>query len=67
MELTPLDNRQRRRLQEIVVGGAGAEPKCFVLLGTDGAGTVMLLGADAAARLTPAASLDGLLGECRTE
>jgi hypothetical protein len=67
MELTPLDNRQRRRLQEIVVGGAGAEPKCFVLLGADGAGTVMLLGADAAARLTPAASLDGLLGECRTE
>jgi hypothetical protein len=67
LTLEPLDNRQRRRLKEIVVGGAGAEAKCFVLLAPDGGGSVMLLGADAAARLTPAASLDGLLGQCRAE
>ncbi|HET8697667.1 MAG TPA: hypothetical protein VFO94_09290, partial [Gammaproteobacteria bacterium] len=59
--------RQRRRLKEIVVGGAGAEAKCFVLLAPDGGGSVMLLGADAAARLAPGASLEGLLGQCRAE
>ena len=67
IELTPLDARQRRRLQEIVVGGAGSEPKCIVVLSSQGGGTVMLLGEGAADRLTAEATLDGLLAQCRAE
>jgi hypothetical protein len=67
IELTPLDGRQRRRLQEIVVGGAGNEPRCIAVLSSQGGGTVMLLGEGAAGRLTAHATLDGLLGQCRTE
>ena len=67
IELTPLDGRQRRRLEEIVVGGAGNEPKCIVVLSSQGGGTVMLLGEGAAGRLTAEATLDSLLGQCRAE
>ncbi|HEX5046417.1 MAG TPA: LolA-related protein [Gammaproteobacteria bacterium] len=67
IELTPLDGRQRRRLQEIVVGGAGSEPKCIAVLSSQGGGTVMLLGEGAAGRLTAAATLESLLGQCRAE
>jgi hypothetical protein len=67
IELTPLESRQRRRLQEIVVGGAGNEPRCIVVVSSQGGGTVMLLGEGARDRLTAAATLDSLLRQCRTE
>jgi hypothetical protein len=67
LELTPLDARQRRRLQQIVVGGTGDEPTCLAVLSPQGGSTVMLLGEDAAARMTSATTLDKLLAQCRAE
>ena len=67
IELTPLDGRQRRRLQQIVLGGAGNEPACLVVLSAQGGGTVTLLGAEAARLPTAAATLDDLLAQCRAE
>jgi hypothetical protein len=67
LDLTPLDARQRRRLLEIVVSGAGDEPKCFAVLTAQGGGSVMLLGEGAAAAIRADAGLDALLAECRGE
>jgi hypothetical protein len=67
LELTPIDSRARRRLRAIVIHGSGAEPRCFVTLDTQGGGSVMLVGAAAAAPVPADASLDGLLAQCGTE
>ena len=64
IELTPMDARQRRRLQRIVVSGAENEPRCLAVIGQQGGGSVMLLGESAAAEVSSSTSLEALLQRC---
>lgn len=65
LTLLPRSSSLGRHLREIVVDGAGNEPRCFTLHQVDGDGSVMLLGALADEKLpqlpTPAA-LDSVCG-----
>jgi outer membrane lipoprotein carrier protein LolA len=65
--LVPLDDGAQRRLRQIVVTGAGAEPHCFAMLGARDGASVMLLGPAAAAPLAAGLTLEYLLDHCRAE
>jgi hypothetical protein len=68
LALTPLDGDVRQRLDEIVVFGSGAEPRCVATLNAqEGAGSVMLLGATAAHELQPELTFAGALALCSAE
>ena len=47
LELIPPDTKLGRRLREIQITGAHAEPRCFSMLTADGATSILLLGAAA--------------------
>jgi hypothetical protein len=64
LELTPVDDRLRQRLRNIVVAGAVDEPSCFVIVDTQGGTSVMLLGAEAELPLPAPVVLAELIGRC---
>jgi Outer membrane lipoprotein carrier protein LolA-like len=64
LTLTPRDARSRKKLQRIVIEGAGDAPRCFTLHNADGAASVMLLGAAAASEIPTDIALDGLQRIC---
>jgi hypothetical protein len=64
LDLEPVDARLRERLSNIIVVGGAGEPRCFVLVDTQGGTSVMLLGAAAALPLTSPIVLAELLGRC---
>jgi hypothetical protein len=66
LDLEPTDARLRERLSGIRVVGAGDEPRCFVILDTQGGASVMLLGAAASLPLPAPIVLAELLGSCAT-
>jgi hypothetical protein len=65
LELTPIDERLRRRVRSIAVFGSVAEPRCVATLDAKETGSVMLLGAEAATPVAPQSTLDDLLALCR--
>jgi hypothetical protein len=67
LDLTPIDNRLRQRLSGIRVTGRDDEPRCFVILDSEGGASVMLLGAAAAETLPQPIVLAELLGRCAAE
>jgi hypothetical protein len=67
LDLEPTDDRLERRLSEIVVAGAAAEPHCFVIRDSQGGASVMLLGAGAAHPLPAPLTLPELLAHCGAE
>jgi hypothetical protein len=67
LDLTPIDNRLRQRLSSIRVAGRGDEPRCFVILESEGGASVMLLGAAAAETLPQPIVLAELLARCAAE
>jgi hypothetical protein len=67
LELTPLDTRARRRLQQIVVNGRADIPECFTMLTAKGGASVLLLGAAADRELPKPTTLDGLKHQCSAE
>jgi hypothetical protein len=67
LELTPLDAKARRRLQQIVVDGRADSPSCFTMLTADGGASVLLLGATAQRDLPQPTTLDALKQMCRAE
>lgn len=64
LDLEPVDGRLRQRLRNIVVAGSADEPRCFVVVDTEGGTSVMLLGAAAALPLAAPIGLAELLGRC---
>jgi hypothetical protein len=64
LELTPADGRLRQRLRSIIVAGRADEPRCFVIVDTQGGTSVMLLGAAADLPLSPPIVLAELIGRC---
>jgi Outer membrane lipoprotein carrier protein LolA-like len=64
LDLEPLDDRLRQRLSNIIVAGAADEPRCFVIVDTEGGTSVMLLGAAAALQLPSPIVLAEVLGRC---
>ena len=67
LELTPLDARARRRLQQIVVNGRADIPQCFTMLTVKGGASVLLLGASADRELPKPTTLDALKHQCSAE
>lgn len=67
LDLVPTDGRLRQRLHAIVVTGAAAEPRCFVIEQTEGSASVMLLGAAATSPPAPPLALPALLAHCGAE
>lgn len=67
LELTPLDARARRRLQQIVVNGRADIPQCFTMLTAKGGASVLLLGASADRELPKPTTLDALKHQCSAE
>ena len=64
LDLEPVDDRLRQRLRNIIVAGRTDEPRCFVIVDTEGGTSVMLLGPVAALPLSPPIVLAELLGRC---
>jgi hypothetical protein len=67
LELTPSDERTRRRVRAIAIHGSRGEPRCLATLDVRGGGSVLMIGSQAAAPIAPDTSLDALLARCRTE
>jgi hypothetical protein len=67
LELTPMDARARRRLQQIVVNGRADVPQCFTMLTANGGASVLLLGATADRELPKPTTLDALKHLCSAE
>ena len=67
LELTPIDARARRRLQQIVVNGRADVPQCFTMLTAKGGASVLLLGATADRELPKPTTLDALKHLCSAE
>lgn len=67
LELTPIDARARRRLQQIVVNGRADVPQCFTMLTAKGGASVLLLGATANRELPKPTTLDALKHLCSAE
>ncbi|MDY6945921.1 MAG: LolA-related protein [Pseudomonadota bacterium] len=64
LELTPIDTKARRRLQQIEVAGQQGEPRCFSMTTADGASSVLLLGAAAREPVAPEVTLVALQRRC---
>jgi len=64
LDLEPSDNRLRQRLSTIVVEGRADEPRCFVIVDTEGGTSVMMLGPLAESPLTSPIILAELMGRC---
>jgi hypothetical protein len=64
LDLEPSDERLRQRLRNIVVAGSADEPRCFVIVDTEGGTSVMMLGPQAASPLTSPVILAELMGRC---
>jgi hypothetical protein len=64
LTLTPRDARARKKLQRIVIEGAGDAPRCFTLHNADGGASVMLLGDAATHALPPDVALENLRSIC---
>jgi hypothetical protein len=64
LQLTPLDSRARRRLQQIEITGHDSMPRCFSLLNADGGASVMVLG-DAASGVAKNVTLESLKELCQ--
>ena len=64
LELVPIEDRVHARLRNIIVWGNASEPRCFVIVDTQGGTSVMLLGAAAALALRPPIVLAELTGRC---
>jgi hypothetical protein len=64
LDLAPVDDRLRQRLRNIIVAGGADEPRCFVVVDTQGGTSVMLLGAEAEVPLPPPVVLAELIGRC---
>lgn len=67
LELVPLDDDKRRRLERMLVGGANDELRCIAVLTADGGASVMLLGENATRDLAARQTLDALMPRCRAE
>ena len=67
LELTPIDKRARRRLQQIVVNGRADVPQCFTMLTANGGASVLLLGPAAERELPKPTTLDALKYLCSAE
>ena len=67
LELTPIDKRARRRLQQIVVNGRADVPQCFTMLTANGGASVLLLGAAAERELPKPTTLETLKHLCSAE
>jgi hypothetical protein len=67
LELVPLDDGTRRRLERLLVSGAGDELRCLAVLTPDGGASVMLLGEDAAEAIGARRTLEALVPLCRAE
>jgi hypothetical protein len=67
LELTPSDNRARRRLQQIVVNGRADVPQCFTMLTANGGASVLLLGTAADRELPKPTTLEALKHLCSAE
>lgn len=65
LTLTPLAPALAKHLRNIVVDGAGTEPRCFSLHEADGDASVMLLGALAATQLAEKPTLSALDTICQ--
>ena len=65
LELTPLNERARRRLSMIRIYGNGDELRCLATIDTKETGSVMLLGDQTSATISPASSFDDLITHCR--
>ena len=66
LELTPLDERARRRDSVIAIYGSSSELHCVATIDGARAGSVVLLGARSSGTVPPDSSLDDLLAHCRT-
>lgn len=64
LTLTPTDTKARRRLQQIEVNGHQSDPRCFSMTTTDGASSVLLLGAASADPIPADVTLIGLQRRC---
>jgi hypothetical protein len=64
LDLEPAEGRLRQRLSSIVVEGAANEPRCFIIVDTQGGTSVMLLGTAAALSLPPPIVLAEVVGRC---
>lgn len=65
LELTPLDERARRRAIMIRIYGSGAELRCVATNDTKDTGSVVMLGDQPSAAVAPASSFDALIAHCR--
>jgi len=64
LKLTPTDTKARRRLQQIEVNGHQSDPRCFSMTTTDGAASVLLLGAASADPIAADVTLIALQRRC---
>lgn len=64
LELTPIDAKALRRLQEIEVTGHQGEPRCFSMMTADRASSVLLLGAAASEPVPKDVTLETLQQRC---
>jgi hypothetical protein len=64
LELTPLDERARRRVIVIRIYGNGDELRCLATNDTKGTGSVVMLREQWPAAVSPAASFDALISHC---
>jgi hypothetical protein len=67
LELTPIDERARKRLQQIVVNGRTDVPQCFTMHTANGGASVLLLGAAAQRELPKPTTLEALKRLCSAE
>jgi hypothetical protein len=65
LTLSPIAPALAQHLRNIVVDGAGSEPRCFSLYEVDGDASVMLLGALAATKLPEKPTLSALEAICQ--
>jgi Outer membrane lipoprotein carrier protein LolA-like len=65
LELTPLNERARRRVSMIRIYGSGDELQCLATIDTKETGSVMLLGGEPSATISSASSFDDLIAHCR--
>jgi hypothetical protein len=65
LELTPLEERARRREILIRIYGRGAELRCVATSDTKETGSVTMLGDRPSAAISPASSFEDLIADCR--